>query len=189
VAEDVRGVTDLLIALLGGVVGLVGGYMFGVLRTLNERRNERRDAALAEIYKEMVLCYRSLVAWTDDPHPNPDKPNPESDTTVRRYANQQFPKFVRTFYSNAIWLGKGTYDLIEEFVVASRKALNELNDMRADGSLPSGTNPKRLREERLSPPFYKVQRALRDEVEASRDILLSRIVKNWWGQRRTDSGE
>ena len=52
--------TGLLLALVGGAVGLIGGYVFGVLRTLSERRNERRDAALAEIFKEMSLFYRYL---------------------------------------------------------------------------------------------------------------------------------
>ena len=65
--EDVRGVTDVLIALVGVVVGGLGGYVLGVLRTLNERRNERRDVALTEIFKEMSLFYRSLVTWTMTP--------------------------------------------------------------------------------------------------------------------------
>ena len=61
--EDVRGVTDVLIALVGVVVGGLGGYVLGVLRTLNERR----DVALTEIFKEMSLFYRSLVTWTMTP--------------------------------------------------------------------------------------------------------------------------
>jgi hypothetical protein len=62
VEEGGRTVTDVLIALSGGVFGLLGGYVFGALRTLNERRSERRDAALAEIFKEMALFYRYLVS-------------------------------------------------------------------------------------------------------------------------------
>ena len=59
---------------------------------------------------------------------------------------------------------------------ASRIVLNELNPMRADGSLPSGKNPKALREG-LSTKFYEVQKKLRDEVEASRSIIPYRFRK------------
>ena len=143
---------------------------------LNERRNERRDAALAEIFKEMSLFYRSLVAWTDDPNQNPNKPNPESGIPVREHANSRYKEFTRTFYSNAIWLGKDTYDLIEDFVKVSRIVLNEINPMRADGSLPDGANAKDLRAQELSPKFYKVQDELRAEVEASRSIIPYRML-------------
>ncbi len=40
----------MLIALVGILVGTVSGYLVGVVQS----RNERRDNALAEIYKEMT---------------------------------------------------------------------------------------------------------------------------------------
>jgi hypothetical protein len=92
--------------------------------------------------------------------------------------------FSRTFYGNAIWLGTDTYDLIEDFVKASRIVLNELTRMRADGSLPAGTNPKALRAQELSPKFYEVQRVLRAEVEASRDVIPYRSAM----RRRSGEG-
>jgi hypothetical protein len=173
-------VTDLLIALAGGIVGLVGGYVFGVLRTLNERRNERRDAALAEIFKEMSLFYRYLVSWTAGPNPDPNELTAESvDIPARKHVNDQYRKFTHTFYDvNAIWLGKDTYDLIHGFSsVASRDLLNELSDMR-DGiwRLPDGTNPDDRRKERITPQYNKVRDVLRAEVEASRYVIPYRIV-------------
>lgn len=182
--------TDLLLVLVSGGVGILGGYVFGVLRTLNERRNERRDAALAEIFKEMSLFYRSLISWTDAP--NPEKPSPlSSDVPVRDHVNEQYQKFARTFFDNAIWLGEDTYDLIQEYVEASRVILNELNRMRADGRLPDGTDSRNRREEQLTPKFYEVRDALRAEVEAFRHIIPYRNVirKTGLGQRRTDPGE
>jgi hypothetical protein len=181
VAEDVRVVTDVLIALGSGVGGILGGYFFGVLRTLNERRNERRDAALAEIFKKMSLFYRYLVSWTDDFDPDPSKPTAESsDIPARKHVRDQYNKFTYTFHDvNAIWLGKDTHDLIQEFSVASRDFLNELEHMRASAGvwrLPDGTDPKDRRKERITPKFYKVRDVLRDEVEASRHIIPYRIV-------------
>jgi hypothetical protein len=175
VEEDVGILTEVVIALVTGVVtgviGLLGGYVFGVLRTLNERRNERRDAALAEIFKEMSLFYRYLVSWTDDPNPDPNEPSAlSSGIPVRTHVNEQYQKFTRTFFDNAIWLGQDTYDLIQAFVEASRVFLNELNSIRADGRLLDGTNPKDRRKEQLTPEFYKVRDALQAEVEASRGI-------------------
>ena len=63
--EDVRTVMDVLIAVVGrGVVGVAWGggyvgYVFGAIGDY-ESRNERRDAALAEIFKEMDLFHRYL---------------------------------------------------------------------------------------------------------------------------------
>jgi hypothetical protein len=195
VEEGGRTVTDVLIALSGGVFGLLGGYVFGALRTLNERRSERRDAALAEIFKEMALFYRYLVSWTDTANPAPNEPTAESSgIPARKHVNDQYKKFVLAFYGNAIWLGKDTYDLIQEFSGASRDILNELYDMRARAGvwrLPDGTGPKDRRKDQITPKYDKVQEMLRAEVEASRYIIPYRIVirKNGAGQRRTSSGE
>jgi hypothetical protein len=171
-------VSDVLIALVGilvAVVGTVGGYLVGVAQS----RNERRDNALAEIYKEMTLFYGKLISWTDDPlPPDPDRASKESSgVPVKDHVGEQYKKFTRTFYSNAIWLGKETYDSIEEFVQASRVFLNELNRMTGGvGRLPDGTNPKDWRKDRITPKFHEVRDALQAEVEASRSIIPYRIV-------------
>jgi hypothetical protein len=196
VEEDVRTVTDLLLALVSGVVGIFGGYIGGVYRTLNERRNERRDAALAEIFKELSLFYRYLTSWTDDDNPDPEKHTAESvDIPARKHVRDQYNKFTYTFHDvNAIWLGKDTYDLIQEFSVASRDFLNELAHMKKRAGawrLPDGTNPKERRKDEITPKFYKVRDTLRTEVEASLYPTPYRIViwKNGAGQRRTGPGE
>jgi len=178
VEAGVRGVSEVLIALVGILVagvGTVGGYLFGVAQS----RNERRDNALAEIYKEMTLFYGRLISWTDDPiPPNPDQPSrASSGVPVTDHVGEQYNKFTRTFYSNAIWLGMDTYDLIEEVIQASRLLLNELNDTkRRVGRLPDGTNPKDWREGRITPKYNMVRNVLRAEVEASRNVIPYRIV-------------
>jgi hypothetical protein len=198
VEEGIRRVSDVLIALVGiliAVVGTVGGYLVGVAQS----RNERRDAALAEIFKEMSLFYRYLGSWIEDIDPDPEKPtSASSDIPARKHVNDQYQKFTYTFYDvNAIWLGEHTYDLIQEFSVASRDFLNELEDMREGAGvwrLPDGTDPKDRRKEQITPKFYKVRDELRAEVEASRNLRLwfrYNIVnsKNGAGQRRTGPGE
>lgn len=190
--------SDVLIALVGilvAVVGTVGGYLVGVAQS----RNERRDAALAEIFKEMSLFYRYLGSWIEDIDPDPEKPtSASSDIPARKHVNDHYQKFTYTFYDvNAIWLGEDTYDLIQEFSVASRDFLNELEDMREGAGvwrLPDGTDPKDRRKEQITPNFYKVRDELRAEVEASRNLRLwfrYNIVnsKNGAGQRRTGPGE
>jgi hypothetical protein len=64
-------VGDVILAVVGAVVG----YTLGVLRALSESRNERRDAALADIYKELALFYRYLGSWTGDDS-DPKNPPP-----------------------------------------------------------------------------------------------------------------
>jgi hypothetical protein len=199
VEEDVRRVTDLLIAVVsGGVFGLLGGYVFGVLRTLSESRNERRDAALAEIFKEMDLFHRYLGSWANNYDPDPNNPTGESSgIPAKQHVREQYNKFVLVFHGNAIWLGKDAYALIQEFSVASRDFLNELIYMRPrDGvwRLPDGTDPKDRWEGQITPKFKEVRDALREEVEASRGLVAwfqYRIVnrKNGVGRRRTDPGE
>jgi hypothetical protein len=172
VEEDVRTVTEVFSALVGIVVGGMSGYVFGVLRTLNESRNERRDAALAEIFKEMALFYRYLVSWTDNYDPDPNNPTGESSgIPAKDHVGEQYRKFILAFYGNAIWLGKDTYDLIQEFSTVSRDLLNELNHMRADRRLPDGTDPKDRRKDQITPKYNKVQNKLRDEVESSRYVI------------------
>jgi hypothetical protein len=178
VEEDVRTVTGLLLALVGGAVGLIGGYVFGVLRTLSERRNERRDAALAEIFKEMSLFHRYLGSWIEDINPDPKETSAASESSgipARKHVREQYEKFTYTFHDvNAIWLGKDTYDLIQEFSVASRDFLNEFESMTERAGawrLPDGADPKDRRKERITPKFYKVRNALRAGVEASRDLV------------------
>ena len=200
VEEGVRTVTDVLIALVGILVvgvGTVGGYLLGVAQS----RNERRDNALAEIFKEISLFYRYLGLWIEDINPDPKETSAASESSgipAREHVDEQYQKFTYTFYDvNAIWLGKDTYDLIQEFSEASRDFLNELESMRERAGvwrLPDGTNPKDRRKELITPKFYKVRDALRAEVEASRDLVAwfqYRIVnrKNGAGQRRTGPGE
>jgi hypothetical protein len=118
----------------------------GVLRTLSESRNERRDAALAEIFKEMDLFHRYLGSWANNYDPDPNNPTGESSGfPAKDHVRDQYNKFVLVFHGNAIWLGKKTYALIQEFSVASRDFLNELIYMRPREGvwrLPDGTDPK-----------------------------------------------
>jgi hypothetical protein len=198
VEAGVREMSDVLIPLVGilGVgVGTVGGYLVGVAQS----RNERRDNALAEIFKEMSLFYRYLGSWIEADNPDPDKPIAASgDIRVKDHVNDQYQKFTYTFYDvNAIWLGKDTYDLIQEFSGASKDFLNELESMKESAGawrLPDDTDPKDRRKEQITPKFYKVRDELRAEVEASRNLRLwfrYNIVnsKNGAGQRRTGPGE
>jgi len=183
VEEDVRTVTDVLIVLVSGVVGSIGGYIGGVHRSLSESRNERRDAALAEIFKEMDLFHRYLGSWMNNPNPDPREPTAESvDIPARQHVRDQYNKFVLAFHGNAIWLGKDTYDLIQKFFAESMALLNELNHMKkasaGDWRLPDGTELKDRRKDQIIPKFEEVRDALRAEVEASRDPVA------WFRYRR-----
>jgi hypothetical protein len=93
---------------------------------------------------------------------------------VKDHVGEQYKKFVLAFHGNAIWLGEDTYNLIQEFSIASRDLLNELIYMRPrDGvwRLPDGTDPKDRRKDQITPKYNKVRDALREEVEASRGLI------------------
>ena len=184
--------------MLAALVSVVGGYLVGVRTS----RNERRNAALADIFKEMALFYRYLVSWTDTANPDPKEPTAEAEAEgssipAREHVRAQHRKFILAFYGNAIWLDKDTYNLIQEFSVASRDLLNELKYIRERRPgvwrLLDGTDPKERRKDQITPKYDKVQNVLRAEVEASRYLIPIpyRVVikKNGAGQRRTDLGE
>ena len=192
-------VAEALIALVTGavtgVLGLLGGYVFGVLRTLSERRNERRDAALAEIFKEMDLFHRYLGSWADDPTRGPNEPSAASKASgipARKHVSDQYNRFVLAFHGNAIWLGKDTYELIQEFSTEGMDLLNGLSSTMAGSThLPDGTRPKARWKDQIDPKFKGVRDALRAEVEASRSIIPYRIVirQNRAEQRGIDPAE
>ena len=169
---------DLWIALVSLVIGVVGGYIGGVLQTLSEHRNERRDAALAEIYKEMARFHRYLGSWTANYTLDPNEPTGESSgVPARKHVRDQYRKFVYTFHDvYAIWLGEDTYNLILKFSTASGDFLNELDHMTVSAgrwTLPDGTNPNDARKERITKQYDKVRLELRAEI--SRYLVPSRF--------------
>lgn len=165
---EATNVAALLAAVLGAGVGTVGGYVFGV----SQSRNERRDNALAEIFKEMMLFYRGVVAWTA---PNQTTgPITEPGTTWRDHCRRQYEVFISAYQGNAIWLGKDTQEMIQEVAQAGMDFLNGV-DTHGRG-MSDGTRAWDWRANNLMPKLDKVQDALRSEVEASRYIIPYRIV-------------
>ncbi len=163
--------TDVGVAVatvLAAVVAVVGAYFFGVSRS----RNERRDAALAEIFKEMMLFYRGVVAWTS---PNQTSgPLTQQGTSWRDYSRQQYEVFLNAFYGNAIWLGKNTQEMIQGFADAGKDLLNGIDHQGR--RMSNGTSAWDWRAENLAPKLNDVEDALRAEMEASRYIIPYRIV-------------
>ncbi len=156
-----------LTALLGAGVGTFGGYLVG----LAQSRNERRDNALAEISKEMMLFYRGVVTWT-----SPDEtsgPLTEPGTSWHDHCMRQYAAFIDALYANEIWLGKATHEKIQEVAEAGRVFLNGV-DTRGR-VMQDGTSAWDWRAERLAPKLNEVQDVLRAEVEASRYIIPYRI--------------
>jgi len=167
VSEDLNFV-PFVVALLGAGVGIVGGYFVGVAQS----RNERRDNALAEISKEMMLFYRSVVAWTGPKQTY--GPLTAPNTSWRDYCRRQYEAFLNAFYGNGIWLSEDTSEMIQEVAEASRVFLNGVDP---HGRLMSdGTSASDWRAKNVLPKVNKVQDALQAEITASRSIIPYRIV-------------
>ncbi len=165
--------TDIVVALftlLGGIggahVGVFGGYYLGI----GKSRNERRDEAIAEIFKEMSLFYRGMIHWTNYPT-STSWPITSPDTTWEQHCRKRFEIFSDTFYGNGIWLGESTYERIQGFAQSALDFLNELNQMNGEGKLLDGTHPWDRREQTLSDDLYEIENTLRDEMEKSRYII------------------
>ena len=96
-AKDVRGLSALLSALLASVISIVGGYYLGVVRSLNERR----ENAIADIFKEMMLFYRGILGWIADPRPN-GSPDVEPETTWKDYCWKRYAVFLDALHGYEI---------------------------------------------------------------------------------------
>ena len=178
--EDVQIVNELPIVLVSGVAGSLLGYVFGVLRTLNERRNERRDEAIAEIYRLESQFYRGVVSWTADPvSPPPAGGNWED------YCRNLFREFTDVYHANSIWLGKDTYELIMEFGQAGMAILNEFRHMTSAGYLRDGAGRGTYATRCSGRRHDKVEDALRTEMEWSRSLIPRHSFRPGSRKRRT----
>ena len=122
----------------------------------------------------MSLFYRSIVSWTAAP--TSGGPVTEPNTPWQEYSRRQYEVFLNAFYGNAIWLGSGTYDLLQGFADAGKDILNEFRHMNSGGRLPDGSRAWDRRAERLTPHYNAVEDAPKAEIEASRYIIPYRIV-------------
>jgi hypothetical protein len=176
-------VTEALVALVSLVVGILAGYVFGVLRTLNERRNERRDDAIAEIYRLESLFYHSVVSWTANP-----TSAPPTASNWELHCRNLYREFTDAYHANSIWLGSDTYELIKEFGHAGKDILNEFRHMDRNGQLPSGKSAWDRRAEVLMPKHDKVEDALRTEMEWSRSLTRALIPTRLVNRRNEPEG-
>jgi len=161
VEEGLWVLSDLLSALLVSVVSLVGGYYFGIVHS----RNERRDGAIAEIFKEMMLFYRGIQGWIDDPRPN-GSPNVEPDTTWEEYCWKRYDVFLDSLHGHEIWLDVETYKLLQEFAYAGLEVMSKFSLPRAVNETHTERRAEwdPLRRDVLAPKLNKASDALHLEV-------------------------
>ncbi len=165
--------TEVLAALLAGVVGLVGGYVFGIAQS----PNERRDNALADIYGAMSLFYREMIAWMSLPSEKPYTAPGEPSLEWRDSCAGLGKRFMNTYFGNSIWLGRETDEMVNKFAVDAMGVLFQLARMESDGFVyPEMRRGKDLLEERLAAQYREIGDRLREEIEASRTIIPYRIV-------------
>lgn len=173
--------------IVAALVAVIGAYFFGA----SSSRNERRDAALAEIYKEMTLFYRGVVAWTSQEGVSRG-PITEPETSWDDYCKGQYEVFLRAFYGNAIWLGRSTERMIQEFADAGRDLLNGIDQYGRH--MPDGKSVWDWRARELRPKLDMVEDALRAEVEMSRSVIpwgliasaIERVESRSAGGRKED---
>jgi hypothetical protein len=169
---------DLMSPLLVSVVSVVGGYYLGVVRG----RNERRDAAIAEVFKEMMLFYRGILGWIDDPRPN-GSPLVDPDITWKEYCWKRFDIFMDAFEGYEIWLGGNTHALIREFEHAGLEIMKEFSLPRAVNEPYEARRDEwdQLRNDLLARKLNKASDALRDEMQPTPTTffwhLILRIVE------------
>ena len=162
---------ELLPALLASVISLVGGYYFGVVRS----RNERRDAAIAEIFKEMMLFYRGIQGWIDDPKGGPLV---ECDTSWEDHCWKRYAVFLDALHGYEIWLDEATYKLMQDFAHAGREVLNRFSLPRAVNEPDADRMAEwdRLRMDLLARRLNEATDAMKAEFDDSRYIIPYRIV-------------
>jgi hypothetical protein len=165
-------VSPVLAALLASIVSVVGGYYLGVVRS----RNERRDNAIADIYKALMRFYRSLISWSEYPTGGPRQPPGAAPTTWLDHCMGLLDEFAEAHYGNSIWIGRATDELITDFAVKGWKVLTRFAHMDDRGRLPDGTNAKEHMHAELTPLRNEIADRLRDEMESSLYLIPYRVV-------------
>jgi len=178
VEEAVRVSNDLQSALLVSMISLVGGYYLGVVRS----RNERREEAIAAIFKEMIVFYRGIVGWIQTPNPN-GSPDVEPDTTLADYCWKRLRTFMDVFVGYEIWLDEDTHKLIHEFEHAGLEVMKKFRLPRAERRAAWD----RLRRDVLAPIVNKASDALRAEMQAIPTAFLRQLILRRGGAHREDT--
>jgi hypothetical protein len=161
-------VTEVLLGLMGILVGVVGGYLFGIAQS----RNERRDNALADIYGALSLYYRCLIGWSSLPHLKPNVPPGEPEQEWGECCLHLSDAFNDAYFRNSIWLGEETDGMIERFAVDAQGVFERFTLMDKNGYIfPEGVAAKKLLRETLAPRYAEIRRALRSEIEVSRYLV------------------
>lgn len=164
--------SSLLVGVFVGVVTLVGGYYFGVLRS----RNERRDAAISEIFKEMMLFYRVILGWIGDRDPK-GSPKVEPDLTWEEYSWKRYEIFIDAFQGNEIWLDGTTYKMIQEFAHAGWEIMATFSVQRAVNEPYEERRAAwdQLRKELLADKLNDASDALKDKMQVTPTTFVRRF--------------
>lgn len=152
--ETLTPLGSFVVSLLGAILALIVGYFLGIQRARYERRDERRDIAIAEIYGAMWANYRDFILWARG----------DSPEKYERVSNSM-EDFLTCYYSRSIWLGEDTREIVEGYAQTAKDFYNGVqNQMGRSGTLADGTKAIDLLNEQLEPAFDKAEKRLRDEV-------------------------
>src|SRR5215210_3903993 len=121
-------ITGLTVAILSAILA----YILGVQRARYERRDERRDNAIADIFGALLKFHRMCIAASLTAEFRPPD--------WRDLLSQSYENFLDCYYTRSIWLGHDTRNLIEAYATESKdvyvEIYNEINhaDVLADGT-------------------------------------------------------
>jgi hypothetical protein len=147
--------------LVGGVVTAMLAYFLGTNRTRYERRDERRDFAIADIFGAMMRHYRRCIHWAGAGR------DPEWEDRVRK----SYEDFLDCYYTRSIWLPEASRKAVDAYAQASRAFLIKVSyEMGSAGLLADGTKAMDLLDATLNPPLSKAEETLRTQMSLRQGI-------------------
>lgn len=149
-------VVTTILYIASPFVGALLGYILGVRRTRTERREERRENAIADVFGASRRHYRLCIRWA----------NIGRDCKTRESVYANFYDFVDCFYERSIWLDKDTRELTQKYAKAATTFQEKLERMSPEGFLAGGTTKAtEVLDNELTPAFD----ALEDKLNAEMD--------------------
>jgi hypothetical protein len=150
----------------------------GTKRARYERRDERRDTAIAEIYGALTRLDRDLISWSKPQEAGLSEEPAWSEWRERVERNLE--TFLDCYYTRLIWLDDDTKRLIHAYAHVARKLFFRLeNYMDKSGRLTNGDRPEAfdLVNNDLEPAYGEVEDKLRNEFNIRR-----RWYHRWFGR-------
>jgi hypothetical protein len=154
ILDWVTTLAPIVVPLIVVVLTAWFAYVFGTWRARVERREERRDNAIVDVFGAMQRHYRRCITWSRG-----------ADPEMRRLTEESYEDFLDRYYTQSIWMAQDTRDVVKAYALEAKDFHNRLSyEMGNQGHLADRTKAEDLLNAKLNPPLSVAEDKLRAEL-------------------------